>query len=165
VNELRALATIGTLDESMSYSDRPTVKVIIKKGDTVLLLNNGLLPGGGVEESESDSDAVARELQEEIGVTVQDVQLIGTVIQYRNFLEKKYIINGYTAVLSSANEPTNPQDEGEANFSQVWLTVDEALEFIAKAIESAKVKPMDSDLNQGRLYNLMTGYELLRQLV
>lgn len=161
---MSTITHIGHIDESIIYIDRPTVKVVIKKDDTVLLLNNGLLPGGGVDEMESDSDAVARELREELGVTVQGIEEIGIVIQYRNFLGKRYIINGYSATLTSVGGPTDPQDAGEARFTQTWLPIDNALEFVSSSIAAAKAMPMNDDAHQGRLYNLTTTYELLKQL-
>lgn len=161
---MSTLATIGKFDTSIRYTDRPTVKVIIRKGNAVLLLNKGLLPGGGIDLGESDNDAITRELQEELGVTVKNIEQIGTVIQYRNFLGKKYTINGYTAVLESTGAITNPQDEGEANFTIQWLALEDALSFVEKSVEEAKIKPMDDDANQGRLYNLMTTNELLKVL-
>lgn len=161
---MNILAYIGQIDESIQYIDRPTVKVIIRKDDTVLILNNGLLPGGGIDENESERDAISRELKEELGATVQGIEHIGTVIQYRNFLSKRYIIHGYTATLASIGDPTDPQDEGEAQFTWSWLTIDRALELVSNAIALAKTKPMDDDANQGKLYNLMTTYELLKRL-
>ena len=161
---MNILATIGQLDASMQYTDRPTVKVVIRNDNKVLILNKGLLPGGGIEPGESDQDAVTRELQEELGVTVKDIQEIGTVVQYRNLLEKKYLINGYTADLESTGGLTDPQDEGEAQFTIQWLTVEDALTFIAKSIEEAKLQPMDDDANQSKLYNLMATYNFLSAL-
>ena len=95
---------------------------------------------------------------------MRDVQEIGRIVQYRNFLSKRYIINGYIATLNLGGGSTNPQDEGEAQFTQVWLTVGDALELVSNSIEIARTKLMDSDLNQGKLYNLMTTYELLKLL-
>ena len=161
---MNILATIGKLETTILYSERPTVKVIIRKDNLILLLNNGLLPGGGIDPGESDSDAITRELQEELGATVKNVEQIGTVIQYRNFLGKKYIINGYTAILESTGGVVNPQDEGEANFTMQWLALEDALLFVEKAVEEAKIKPLDDDANQGKHYNLMTTYELLKTL-
>ncbi len=117
---MNILATIGRMGPSIHYTDRPTVKVVIKNDDKLLILNKGLLPGGGIDPGESDHDAIIRELQEELGVTVKDIREIGTVVQYRNLLDKKYIINGYSAVLSTTGGLTNPQDEGEAQFTIQW---------------------------------------------
>lgn len=158
------IAHIGQIDESITYTDRPTVKVIIKRDTNVLLLNNGLLPGGGIDKNETDNDAIARELHEELGTTVRDVEEIGSVVQYRNFLNKRYIINGYVATLTLGGGSTNSQDEGEAQFTQVWLPVGDALELVSNSITIARTKPMNDDTNQGTLFNLVTTYELLKQL-
>ena len=156
---------IGQIDESIKYTDRPTVKVIIKKDNKILILNNGLLPGGGVEENESKIDAITRELKEEIGATVQDIESIGTVIQYRNFLSKRYIIHGYVATLNSIGGPTDPQSEGEAQFTQTWLTIDDALDLVSNSVAEVKTIPIDDSARQSKLYNLMTTYELLKQVL
>lgn len=158
---MHILATIGQVDTSIQYTDRPTVKAVIKKDNKVLILNKGLLPGGGIDLGESDQDAITRELQEELGVTVKDVQEIGTVVQYRNLLEKKYLINGYVASLETAGGLTNPQDEGEAQFTIQWLALKDALTFVAESIEEVKLKPMNDDANQGKLYNLIATYNFL----
>jgi len=161
---MNILATIGQVDTSIQYTDRPTVKVVIKNNNKVLILNKGLLPGGGIDPGESDQDAITRELQEELGVTVTDVQEIGTVVQYRNLLEKKYLINGYAAELETTGGLTDPQDEGEAQFTIQWLTIEDALAFVTESIEEAKLKPMDDDANQGKLYNLMATRNFLGTL-
>ena len=36
-------------------------------------------PGGGVEEGESPEDAVRREIQEELGITLQEIRALGTI--------------------------------------------------------------------------------------
>jgi 8-oxo-dGTP pyrophosphatase MutT (NUDIX family) len=157
-------AIIGTFDESILYTDRPTVKVVIKRGDTLLLLNNGLLPGGGVDELESDVDAISRELREELGAIATDINKIGEVIQYRTFLKKRYVIQGYEAALVTMDGQTNPQDNGEALFTQTWLPITEAIVFVEKSIEAASAAPMENDSSQGELYNLMATLELLKRL-
>lgn len=161
---MNILATIGQINPSIQYTDRPTVKVVIKNDDKLLILNKGLLPGGGIDPGESDHDAIIRELKEELGVTVKHTQEIGTVVQYRNLLDKKYRINGYSAELNTIGGLTSPQDEGEARFTIQWLSPKDALAYVSKSIEEAKLKLMDDDTNQGRLYNLMTTYEFLKAL-
>lgn len=158
------IAHIGQVDSLIQYADRPTVKVIVRKDDTVLLLNDGLLPGGGKDANESDNTAIAREFQEELGITVKDIEEIGTIVQYRNLLRKRYVVNGYVATLDSTGGPISPQDEGEAQFTQTWLPVDQAIELVSRSIAIAKAKPINDDDNQGKLYNLMTTHELLRHL-
>lgn len=159
---MNIIATIGQQDSSMSYTDRPTVKVLIRNDDKVLLLNQGLLPGGGIEPGESDLEAIVRELQEELGATVKDIDAIGTVLQWRNLITRRYIINGYTASLDTIGGPTNPQSEDEAQFTSYWLGREDAIEYVIQSIEHAKLKPADDAANQGKLYNLMSTLEFLR---
>jgi 8-oxo-dGTP pyrophosphatase MutT (NUDIX family) len=158
------LASIGQFDKTIVYTDRPTVKVVIKKDDHILLLNDGLLPGGGINTGETDHEAITRELHEELSVTVKEIEGIGRVVQYRNFLNKKYIINGYTARFKSEGGVTHPQDEGEAQFIAKWFSPEDALIYVADSIEEASKKPVDDDACQGKLYNLMTTYEFLKAM-
>lgn len=160
------LATIGQRNVSTFYVDRPTVKVVIRNSDNeVLILNNGLLPGGGVDAGESDDEAITRELREELGVTVEGVQEIGTIIQYRNFLGKRYVIHGYEATLETAGGMMDPQDEGEVSFVVQWLTLEDAIAYVTSSIERVAKKSMNDDANQGKLYNLTTTLRLLKFLM
>lgn len=161
---MNILATIGEVDPSIQYSDRPTVKVVVKKDSKLIILNEGTLPGGGIDLGESDQDAIARELQEELGITVKNVQRIGAVVQYRNLINKKYLINGYVAELETTGGPTNPQNEREAQLTAQWLTLDEAVAYVSGSIDKLKLKPADDASNQSKLYNLMTTLELLKNL-
>ena len=161
---MNVLATIGQEDASIDYKVRPTVKVIINNNGKILILNAGYLPGGGVDEGESDEDAIRRELQEELGFAVRDVRKIGSVIQYRNFIKKRYVINGYIATYHSSDLKINPQDQGEADFKHHWLKIYDALSLVAESIDATKTKHVANDFNQGRLYNLMTTYILLKEL-
>lgn len=162
---MNILQAIGQPDEAIEYLDRPTVKVVIKKDDKILLLNDGLLPGGGIDAGESDDEAITRELREELGVTVEDVQEIGTIIQYRNFLGKKYVIHGYEATLETAGGMTDPQDEGEVSFAMRWLALEDAIAYVTSSIERVAKKSMNDDANQGKLYNLTTTLRLLKFLM
>lgn len=80
------------------------------------------------------------------------------------YSRKKYLINGYAAELETTGGLTDPQDEGEAQFTIQWLTIKDALAFVAESIEEAKLMPMDNDVTQGKLYNLITTFELLENL-
>jgi 8-oxo-dGTP pyrophosphatase MutT (NUDIX family) len=160
---MNILSTIGQQDPSIHYSDRPTVKVVIKNDDKILLIDEGILPGGGVEPNESDQEAITREIQEEIGATIKDLRDIGTVLQYRNLISKRYLVNGYTASLETIGGSTNPQSEREERLTTQWLSIEDALAYVARSIEEAKLDPLDdAAADQGRLYNLLTTLEFLK---
>lgn len=159
---MNAIAEIGMRNSAIAYTDRPTVKVIIKNNDDkVLIINSGLLPGGGIDPGEDNSQAINRELKEELGVSVVDTVELGTVIQYRDFLQKRYIVYGYLADLYSWDGQADPQDEGEARLAFQWLSKLDALKLVSDSIAKFDGKVLVEDSEQGRLFNLITTRELL----
>lgn len=160
---MNILSHVGSQNNSIEYRDRPTVKVIISKGRDVLILNNGLLPGGGIEPDETDFQAIERELAEELGASVENISVIGEVVQYRDFLKRRYIVKGYSADLVAFDKEPNPQDEREAQLTVGWHTIDVALELVEASIRHYDNIAIVDDSQQGKLYNLRTTYELLRQ--
>ena len=163
---MKLLTVIGEINESIRYTERPTVKVIIKNNDKVLILNDGLLPGGGIDDGETNQQAITRELLEELGATVSNIQDIGQVTQYRNFLNREYKVYGYIAQFEAFTDIPTPQDAGEAAFVYYWMTIDDALRYVTKSI--AKIKEnnpeVTDDTVQGALYNRMTTLELLKTI-
>lgn len=158
---MNVLATIGTPDQSITYTDRYTVKIVISSNKHILVLNDGLLPGGGVDYKETDKQAIERELLEELGARVNNIKPIGTVIQYRDFLKKRYIIHGYTADLLSLDDVPEPQDKGEEHFVLRWLTTKVASETISASIKQYENMNVADDNLQGNLYNLLLAQELV----
>ena len=163
---MKLLTVIGEINESIQYTERPTVKVIIKNNDKVLILNDGLLPGGGIDDGETNQQAITLELLEELGATVSNIQDIGQVTQYRNFLNREYKVYGYIAQFEAFTDIPTPQDAGEAAFVYYWMTIDDALRYVTKSI--AKIKEnnpeVTDDTVQGALYNRMTTLELLKTI-
>ncbi|HEY8992436.1 MAG TPA: NUDIX hydrolase [Candidatus Microsaccharimonas sp.] len=154
---------IGTPDSSIRYIDRPTVKALVLNAkNEVLIINNGLLPGGGIEDNEDDATALRREIIEELGMTVSNINSLETIIQYRNFLNKKYVINGYTVRYEGNLVNTSPQDEGEAQFTYAWYSIEDAKKLLNKSISQIEAtKPVLDDTYQGKIFNLRTTRVLL----
>jgi len=154
---------IGAQNSSIIYTERPTVKaLIINEIGKVLIINEGLLPGGGVEDHEDNVIALAREIIEEVDITVSDIHKLASVIQYRDFLKKKYIINGYTARYVDNSRQTLPQDEGEARFTYSWRSIEDAIKLVDFSInQTENTKALVDDAYQGKLFNLQTTRVLL----
>ena len=161
---MKHLQVIGIQDDSIAYTYRPTVKVVIRRGDEVLVLNKGLLPGGGVELGEADIQAIERELSEELGIKVTNTQEIGEVVQYRGYIQQKYIIHGYEAEYEESVSSPTPQDAGEAQFQLHWMTLGAAIQYISDSIAVVEGVVMLGDAIQGRLYNLKTSLALIKAL-
>lgn len=155
---MKQLQVIGTQDSSIDYVDRPTVKVIVRNSDNkVLIINDGLLPGGGVEGGENKSSALKRELLEELGIEVANEQEIGSVVQYRDFIKRKYVIYGYSSVYKDKVADPTPQDDRESLFTYDWYSIQDAQRLVQLSIDRAKrdaEKIKNSD-TEGALFNRM----------
>lgn len=80
-----------------------------------------VFPGGHVEEGESITESVIREVREETGITVKDPRLCG-VKQFTNDKGKRYIVFLYSATQWEGT--LRSSGEGDA----LWLTMDEIRE-------------------------------------
>lgn len=156
---MKQLYVIGTQDPLIEYVDRPTVKTIVQNSDNkILIINDGLLPGGGVENNENNSAALKRELLEELGIEVADQLEIGSVIQYRDLIKRKYVIYGYSSVYKDTVADPTPQDEREAHFTYDWYSIEDALRLLQTSISraGAELDKLKSSDTEGKLFNLMT---------
>lgn len=141
---MNILATFYSTEvEPTDYNDRPTVKaVIINENDEVLLFAGKELPGGGVEDGETNEQALVRELQEEIGAVVLIEKKIGNAICYRDLAKLKYIFTGYKCSLLSIGTPTTVQ-EIEKDKPAVWIPRLEAITKIENEVKDIKAKGAD----------------------
>ena len=107
------------------YKLRPTVKAIIKDkdGNIAILKARGhyLLPGGGVEEGEDKIKAIKREIKEEIGCNIADIEELGTSDQFRNKEMKHYQISFFVASIDGEKGlPTTTQEDELQDVEVVW---------------------------------------------
>lgn len=160
---MNTLRTIGEIHSA--YVERPTVKAVLVHEGRILTLNDGLLPGGGVEPGETHPEALRREIREEIGAEITSIQEIGSVIQYRKFLSKKYVVYGFICELVTFSGEVDPQDEGEARFTQRWLTKEALLVVLDRSIKRYENLTQTDDSIQGKLYNLKTARELVKNAI
>ncbi len=84
--------------------------------------------GGGVENGENPDVAIIRELQEELGATVEVVCKIGVVSDYYNLIKRHNINNYYLCRVISFGEKHMTEDEiHQFHLSTLKLTYDEAV--------------------------------------
>ena len=85
--------------------------------------------GGGVEEGEDLHTAIARELQEELGVTVEILCKLGVVSDYYNLIHRHNINHYFLCKITSFTEKHLTQDEAEKyHLSAAKLTYEEAVQ-------------------------------------
>ena len=84
--------------------------------------------GGGVEPGEELTDAIRRELKEELGVEVEIVQKIGVVSDYYNLIHRHNINHYYLCRAIAFGDKHMTQDEIECfHLSTLRLTYEEAV--------------------------------------
>ena len=93
--------------------------------------------GGGVEPGEDMSEAIKRELNEELGAEVEVICKIGVVSDYYNLIHRHNINNFYLCRAVSFGEKKLTDDEiNYFNLSTLRLTYDEAIQEYAKNRDS-----------------------------
>lgn len=100
------------------------VKCIIRRGNEILMIRNTYgkgwwtFPGGGIEKGESDEQAIRREIQEELGVGLLNLKLVG------KFLSTVEYKKDNVTVLSAEVESVNFAIQ-EAEIQEVrWVSFD-----------------------------------------
>ncbi len=87
------------------------------------------MPGGGVEEGEELLEALRREVLEEIGCTIQNIQELAVVEEYRNKFSLHQFSHCYVAqVEGEMGSPALTESELADGFETVWLPIDQAIE-------------------------------------
>ena len=93
--------------------------------------------GGGVEGGEDLSEAIKRELREELGAEVEVICKIGVVSDYYNLIHRHNINNFYLCRIISFGEKNLTDDEiNYFHLSTLRLTYDEAVREYEKNLDS-----------------------------
>ena len=89
------------------------------------------LPGGGIEEGEDIKIALDRECEEELGVQVEVLKEIGSIIEYRAQFKLHQTSYCFLAKTSSnKNAPDFTDEEKSSGFEIVWVEPKEALRLL-----------------------------------
>jgi ADP-ribose pyrophosphatase YjhB (NUDIX family) len=153
--------------EPQDYSIRKVVRsLILDETETKILFFGSMIVGGGVEEGESDEDALAREAMEEVGAHIEIIRLIGEVIAYRDYLKKKYIVHGYLCKIVGELEKPTTLDPEEQETKIVWIEIQTAIKKLEDEIQSlmTEVDPIKDDISQKRIYNRQISLAFLKEI-
>lgn len=155
--------------EPEDYTIRNVVRLVIfnETKDKILFFGNNLV-GGGVEEGETDEEAIHREAMEEVGATVKIVKPIGEAVAYRDFLKKKYIVHGYICEQVGRLQERTTSDPEEQK-EEIWpFSVSEAIQKLEREIDKLQTDRLKSkekdDTFQLRIHNRVISLNLLKRV-
>ncbi len=127
-------------EQSFTFSNRPTVKVVLRDSDNKICLTSKkgsgfyFLPGGGIENTEDPIEALKRECLEEAGCHIEVKSKIGTIIEHRDEAKEKRIVSCYIGdVLGEKISPTLAVGD-EEGFDVIWISREEALRLLKKQL-------------------------------
>ena len=116
---------IGEKIENKEYYKRPGAYVIVERDedDKIAVVTNGIgyfFLGGGLENNETNEDALKRELIEESGYTLKDISFFDTVSTYIYHPKKGYMDIDATFYIAKFNERV--AEPTEKDHKIVWVS-------------------------------------------
>ncbi len=114
---------------------RRAVRAVIYQADTLLMVHSKVngdykFPGGGIEQSESDADALKREVKEETGFSISSVgEKILCAYEYRYYDDDEFVMesNYYLCSIDTVQGEQNLDEyEKDLGFIPVFIANKEA---------------------------------------
>ena len=103
-----------------------------------------MIPGGGLEDGESERDCCVRELAEETGLLIRPSACVLEIDEY--YEDCRYVNRYFFGEVAGRTERKLTQAEREAGMEPRWLPVDEALAIFSRHADYADTDEMQRGL-------------------
>lgn len=120
------------------------------------------LPGGGIDEGEEPSEALIREILEEVGARIKVTGEVGEIIEVRSEFNLHQTSYCYTGDITEKGTPNFTEKELEQGFEVHWMSLEEAI----NTVESDIPKNYEGKFIQKRdLFFLKKTKELIHTII
>lgn len=164
-------------DLSAKSFTRKATRAIVLNGEDILLLytkryHDYSLPGGGIDDGESNIEGLIRELKEETGAhSVQNIQEFGLYEEFRPWYKHDFDIvhmQSYCYVCSIAEELQAPELEAhEINngMHPIWINIHQAIAHNEHTIATSEKKGLSIERETFLLKHIVNELLLQREEV
>ena len=127
-NRLKVIDIVGENYIGKWDKTRTACRGIIIEGDKILLSyeivnDQWMIPGGGLEDNETDKECCMREIAEETGMVVDVSECMLEIDEY--YENWKWVNKYFICKVTGTTEKKLTQSEQEAGMISKWLPVDE----------------------------------------
>jgi len=122
-----------------SLTLRRAARAVIFNGDGLVALmhvqKDGYykLPGGGIEDGESEETALRRECREEVGTDINVVVALGRILEYRPAMRQESACYLALAV-GELGQPSFTAEERAKGFEVAWVSLDDAVRLVRESM-------------------------------